>query len=287
MHTLKIAFVDFWPEWPDEDFISPILNKHFNVVVDSRKPDVLFHSRGFYQQPVADRYSCKKILFLGENHRPSQFTTDYSISFDPPTDTNFRLPLWQAFLLKFPNMKERLFGERKRFKEEEFERFCSFTVSNSSNMLRNNHYDIMKTYKKVHSYGRVRTNTLELQRLSQNMYWRTAKDLFFLNHPHKFMMTYENTSYPWYCTEKLMDAFLVGSLPIYWGDPKVGEDWNQRAFINVQKNDNWFDFVKTADTNQTFWEEFYEEPVFTDDQKKKHQENLKNFETWLIDVIKM
>ena len=129
-------------------------------------------------------------------------------------------------------------------------------------------------------------NDVRLMRMSKGRYWRDAKDDFFLIHPHKFMMAYENTSYPWYTTEKLMDAFLAGSLPIYWGDPKVDVDWNGKAFINVQQRASWFDFIKTADSNQTFWEEFYEQPVFTDSQEKRHLENMENFENWLIDVIK-
>ena len=186
------------------------------------------------------------------------------------------------WLLK-PEFKDRLF-ERKRL--DNFERFCAFVVSNPSNMVRNNAFDILSGYKKVHAYGKERMNTFELKRFSEGKYWRDAKDEFFLKHPHKFMLTYENTSYPRYCTEKLMDAFLVGSLPIYWGDPKVGEDWNPRAFINSQLRSNWLDLVKAADQEPGFWEDIYEEPVFTDDQKSRHLENLENFESWLVELIK-
>ena len=98
-------------------------------------------------------------------------------------------------------------------------------------------------------------------------------------------MAYENSSYPYYSTEKLMDAFLVGSMPIYWGDPKIEQDWNPKAFINVMKHPDWLDWIKTADQNQTFWEEMYLEPVFTEEQKNKHIENLFNFEKWLIEIV--
>jgi len=99
-------------------------------------------------------------------------------------------------------------------------------------------------------------------------------------------MAYENTSTQYYCTEKLMDAFLVGSLPIYWGDPKVVEDWNQKAFINVQSQGAWFDLLKTADVDKTFWEDFYMEPVFTDEQKSRHLANLEEFDNWLVKTVK-
>lgn len=288
---LKVAYADFWPEWSDEDFITPILKRHFDVTFDSQNPDVLFHSM-FGNK--SQEYKCKKILYIAENIRypynniirnniDIALNSDYKITFDPHSDTNFRLPLWQAFILKKPELWDRLI-HRKRV--EEFERFCAFTVSNPSNMLRNNHFDVISQYKRVNAYGKVRMNDTGLKRASEGRYWRDAKDEFFLEHPHKFMMAYENTSYPWYCTEKLMDAFLVGSVPIYWGDPKVSEDWNPIAFINVQQRKDWFDIVKTADTNKTFWEDLYEEPVFTEEQQNKHEENMRVFEEWLIFNIK-
>ena len=36
METIKIAFTNFWPEWKDEDFITPILQKKYNVVISNK-----------------------------------------------------------------------------------------------------------------------------------------------------------------------------------------------------------------------------------------------------------
>jgi len=282
MDKLKICFVDFWPEFEQlEDFITPILSKHFDIVIDNKNPDVLFHSifNGMRSTPT---YKCKKILILAENWRVSQFKSDYSVSFDPHTDTNYRLPLWQMYLLLKPELKERLFARKI---VNEFERFCAFTVSNPSNNLRISHYELLSTYKKVNAYGKVKMNSYELKRLSEGKYWRDAKDEFFLKHPHKFMMTYENSSHPYYCTEKLMDAFLSGSISIYWGDPKVEEDWNDKAFINVM-NTNWFERVKLIDNNNEEFLKIYNEPVFTNEQKEIHLHNINNFEDWLINKVK-
>lgn len=281
METINVKFVDYWPEWSIEDFITPILKKYYNVIV-SNKPDVVFHSifNGMKESPT---YKCKKVLVLAENWRVNQFNSDYSISFDPQTNTNYRLPLWQMYLLLNPSLKERLFQKRIL---DDFDRFCAFTVSNPSNTLRNNHFDLLSAYKKVDAYGKVKLNNLGLRKASEGRYWRDAKDEFFLKNSHKFMMVYENSSYPYYCTEKLMDAFLAGSLPIYHGDPKVEEDWNKDAFINVLKTTNWLELVKSMDNDKKLFEEKYLQPVFTDSQKQKHIDNINNFENWLIDIIK-
>jgi len=284
MEKLKIWFADFWPDWNYEDFITPILKKYFDITLDANNPDVLFHSI-FNQIKDAPRYKCKKILFLGENWRPSQFGSNYSISFDPTSETNFRLPLWQVYLLKNSELKERLYN-RLNYKEEEFKRWCAFIVSNPSNFMRIGAYQLLNQYKHVNSYGKVLTNDFSLQHIPPGKYWRDVKDEFFLKNPHKFMITYENTPYRYYCTEKLMDAFLVGAMPIYCGDPRVSEDWNPDAFINVMKYTGWMDEIKRIDTHREYFNKYYEQPVFTPTQKEKLESNLNNFESWLVEVIK-
>jgi hypothetical protein len=283
METLRVAYADFWPEWGQENFIEPILKEKFEVVIDQKNPDVVFHSI-FNRMQDTPKYKCKKVLILAENWRPERFGSDYSISFDPHSETNFRLPLWQIYWLLWPELKDRLFN---RVRHDSFERFCAFTVSNPSNPTRNSHFDMLSSYQKVHSYGKVRTNDMGLIQASNGIYWRDAKDQFFRENPHKFMMAYENTAYPGYCTEKLMDAFLAGSLPIYWGDPRIVEDWNLRAFMNIPKmGGTWLEAIKILDTDRGQFEEMYNAPVFLDYQKEKHLNNIEEFKYWLINKIR-
>lgn len=279
--TIRVGYADFWPEWPEEDFITPILDKHFNVVVDQANPDVLFHSifGGMRETP---NYGCKKVLFLGENKKPENYGSNYSVSFDPHNDTNYRLPLWQVYILNQPNILERL---ENRVRHDSFERWCSFTVSNPSNFMRNSVYQQLNSYKRVHSYGRYLTNDQSLQQASQGRYWRDAKEEFFDRNPHKFSIAYENTPRKYYCTEKLMDAFLAGSMPIYWGDPAVAEDWNEKAFVNGTRMPNVVEHVKQMDTNEQMFLDAYNEPVFTDEQIDKLKNNLGEFEHWLIETV--
>lgn len=283
MEKLKIWFADFWPEWNQEDFITPILKRHFDVVLDRNNPNVVFHSI-FNRMQESSKYKCKKILYLGENHRPEQYRSNYSISFDPHSTTNYRLPLWQVYILLKPELKDRLYNRLNR-KEEEFQQWCAFTVSNPSNFMRNSSFQQLSQYKPIRSYGRYLTNDFSLLKASEGRYWREAKDEFFLARPHKFMMAYENTPYRYYCTEKLMDAFLVGSMPIYCGDPRVAEDWNAGAFIDVTRG-GFPDVVQKMDQNPERFKAFYEEPVFTEEQKFKLEMNISHFEEWLVESIK-
>ena len=292
MNILKTAFVDFWPEWKDEDFISPILGKNYNLIIDEKNPDIVFYSI-FGNNHT--KYKCKKILYVAENIRYPYNPTirnninlafgsaNYTITFDPQTEKNYRLPLWQAFILRNPSYWDKLVN---KVRHDHFERFCSFTVSNPSNTNRIYAFDKLSSYKRVHSYGKVRMNDFGLKKASEGKYWREAKDQFFQEHPHKFSIVYENTSYPYYCTEKLMDAFLAGSIPLYSGDPKVVVDWNLKSFLNIQKMGNtWVEVVKNLDIDQDIFNQYYNEPVFTTDQKKNHRDNMDNFNSWIIEKI--
>jgi alpha(1,3/1,4) fucosyltransferase len=285
MKKIKVAYVDFWPEWVFENFICLILSKHFEIVYDNKNPDVIFHSifGGMTQTP---KYKCKKILFLGENHLPEKFGSNYSISFEPQSKTNYRLPLWQVFIMLIPALKEKLYN-KVQFKEDEFRRFCSFIVSNPNNFIRNSIFTSLSTYRRVHSYGKYMTNNLELQNYSKDRYWRDAKLEYFNNVPHKFNISFENTPSRWYITEKIMDSFLCGSIPIYNGASKIGEEFNEKAFINANKLQGWdlLEKVKELDSNWDKFLEIYNEPVFTEEQKIKLETNIANFETWLIEKI--
>jgi len=50
---------------------------------------------------------------------------------------------------------------------------------------------------------------------------------------YRFAMVFENRLSPRYVTEKIVNAFLGGAVPIYWGSPYVLRLFNPRAFIHV------------------------------------------------------
>ena len=51
---------------------------------------------------------------------------------------------------------------------------------------------------------------------------------------YKFVIAFENSSFPGYTTEKLIEPFLSDSIPVYWGNPVVGKDFNTNSFINIK-----------------------------------------------------
>src|SRR6185295_15504254 len=49
---------------------------------------------------------------------------------------------------------------------------------------------------------------------------------------YKFNIAFENASVPGYTTEKLVEPMAARCLPIYWGNPRIGEEFNSGSFLN-------------------------------------------------------
>ena len=52
---------------------------------------------------------------------------------------------------------------------------------------------------------------------------------------YKYAVCYENSVYPGWLTEKILDALFAGAVPIYLGDPRVTEMVPPEAFVDRQK----------------------------------------------------
>jgi Glycosyltransferase family 10 (fucosyltransferase) C-term len=58
---------------------------------------------------------------------------------------------------------------------------------------------------------------------------------------YKYALCFENTIYPGYLTEKIIDCFVAGVIPIYLGDPVVEKTIPPDIFIDMRKYNNWDD----------------------------------------------
>jgi hypothetical protein len=98
---------------------------------------------------------------------------------------------------------------------------------------------------------------------------RAAKDWMFtkieFQSSCKFSIAFENTSSPGYTTEKLLHAFITGTIPIYWGNPEVTKDFNPKAFINCHDFESFEDVVskvKEIDNDEEMFLSMLNEPPF-------------------------
>jgi hypothetical protein len=86
----------------------------------------------------------------------------------------------------------------------------------------------LSKYKKVDAPGKSMNNMESIDRLYTGDIWQRKRQ--FLS-TYKFTIAFENDIFPGYQTEKLYDAMMGNSIPLYCGDPFVGDIFNTKSFI--------------------------------------------------------
>lgn len=217
--TVKVKFLGFAPyHRPQEQAYYRFLSERYDLI-ESDEPDYIIDA-GLDFRHV--KYDCVKILLNGENTVPNFNLYDYAVSSCEMTfgDRYLRMP-WFAF---YPHFAE--IADRKSTPEESFlnRQFCSFVVSNAEfgDPMRRKFFETLSKYKFVASGGKF-----------QNNVGGPIVDKLSFCRGYKFNIAFENSSYPGYTTEKVMDAYVAQTVPIYYGNPNVAVDFRLESMIRV------------------------------------------------------
>lgn len=225
MKKVKIKFVDFWPGFLEKNnYLYRIISKFYNIEI-SENPDILFFS--CYGDSYLD-YNCIRVFYSAENMRCDFTGCDFALTFDYLFDNrHYRLPLY-AFYIEQQNYWNKL-TQIKEYNQVKSEwdlksKPCCMVVSNSSAKERISFFNKLSKHMQVDSGGRY----------LNNIGGPVKNKLSFIK-DYRFVIAYENSSYPGYTTEKLLEPLIVGSIPIYWGNPNVSQEFNSDRFLDRQK----------------------------------------------------
>jgi hypothetical protein len=254
---IKLMFTDFWfpltLENIQNSFLFKLIEKAYDIEIDDKSPDAVIYSCFGFEHL---KYACPRIYYTGENKRPNFSRCDYAFSFDYPlNERNFRLPLYRVYpqypLLFETRNPDKIIAENRKF--------CSFVNSNAKAKERIDLFDQLSKYKQVASGGKVRNN----------VGGRVPDKVKFIS-DYKFNIAFENSSHPGYATEKLMEALITNTIPIYWGDPKIGNDFNAKAFINChdfESMDEVIEHIKKVDQDDDLYRQYLSEPLLVDNKE--------------------
>lgn len=100
----------------------------------------------------------------------------------------------------------------------------------------------------------------------------------------KFVIAMENSIGDGYVTEKIVNAFYSGAIPIYWGSPNINELFNKKAFININNFndiDECIDYIYNLsddDINNMLNENIYNDNdlinIFNDEYNKNNHNKV-------------
>ena len=251
---VRLGFCDLAPDWnPDDNYFTRVLRaggwQVDTVTRPQDNPDYVICC-GFGKQYLD--FSCARIQFSGEDSWPDLNVFDYSIGFPllQYGDRYLRLPLyamrdsWAPALAKH-TLPDLDFLARKKF--------CNFVVSNDFSAERNAFFEEFSARCPIDSGGSYRNNI-----------GGPVADKLAFQRQYKFSIAYENSRDPGYVTEKIVDAFAAGTVPIYWGDPLIKQEFNPDSFVcadDYPDNAALIDAIEAIDRDQELFLRYCHAPV--------------------------
>lgn len=266
--SIRIDFVNFWGGFDKTDnYFYNLLKEDYDVHI-SDNPDYLFFSVfGNDHQ----RYSCQKIFYVGENIAPPLGYCQWSFSFDYLDDPrNYRLPHYLLYSDYYTLTNEKIVNPSLCNRK-----FCNFVASNPNSTKRNTFVENLSKYKKIDCGGRWMNNIGYL-----------VDDKVKFQSEYKFSIAFENGAYrpehPGYSTEKLPQSMAANSIPLYWGNPVIGREFNTKSFVNYHdfvNEKDMIDFIVDLDSNDEKYLSMMKEPWLVDNKiiEENKIENIKLF----------
>jgi hypothetical protein len=189
----------------------------------------------------------------------------------------FNLP----FFLQRPfNIKEL---EKKKIKKIP-KKFCCIIISNESAFDRIEFTKKLSKYKQVDIYGKTSLTNSDNSKLPSSF----AKNHEFYSQ-YKFVICFENSFAKDYITEKLTNAMLGNSLPIYRGAPNIQDYFNTKSFINYddygEDYDKMIKEIIELDKDDKKYLDFLNQLWLTEENKKNIEKKQKELREFLERVV--
>jgi alpha(1,3/1,4) fucosyltransferase len=279
------------------DFL-PALKKFDHLVTPSEPGDADFlfvHERPKSLREmfsIADRGQIR-VFFGREAISPDMNLFDYALTFDSTIrgERVFR----PHTLLTFENdlaAGDLNFGHQLTYKDfMSRKHLCDFIYRNSLGhpMRQRLFFELSREFNDVRSYGAYLKNSkaadLPLEDTTNLADWRSEK--IAIQKHHKFSLAIENASFWGYTSEKILTALMAGSIPIYWGNPIVEEEFNPKRFIKF----NGEDFSQLAETIVNLLDspeelvEMLSQPAMTEKQLEDLARNETGLLSWFSELF--
>jgi alpha(1,3/1,4) fucosyltransferase len=234
----------------ESDILSELLNDY--EFIESEHPDFILF--GPYGNDIPQPGNYTRIGYFSENMWPDMAVCEWAFGIPHERDINhpkYKRIQWHGLdpqkLVKPAGYDaEAIYAGKKHF--------CNFLYSHHV-PYREEFFKQLSKYKKVDAPGKSMNNMPSIDTLYTGSIWERKRQ--FLSE-YKFTIAFENYVYPGYQTEKLYDAMQTNSVPIYCGDPLVGDIFNTNSFINTT------DYIKTGDGGIVKWLEKTSQPDFND-----------------------
>jgi hypothetical protein len=199
------------------------------------KADILVESIFGYMSYLQYKKWRATILYTGETHYCNIKDIDkYDcvLGFEE-TDGNFvKCPLYIIFLISNPEIMKQLtesVSDTKQITSSPPPNQASVILSNIHGKERLAFLERLEKKMPVKYGGKYKNN---IGRVVSGQFNSPEMSEFYQR--GKFAITMENGDRPHYITEKIVNGFRSGVIPVYWGTSKIGEYFNPRRFLRLK-----------------------------------------------------
>lgn len=230
---LKVKCVGFWDNFVLEtNLLGRVLGERYDLVqldkTDPQTPDFVLCSM-FGRPYEFCEYNAPRIFYSGENYAPDFNLVDYAVT---PYPIVFGDRHCRYSLAVDPFGRGVALAEQARhFTAAEIAArpyFANFIAGHESEYnLRGDFFKLLNEYKRVEAAGTYLNNMPGGKNVAQ------GAEKQALQRGCKFTLCFESTAQRGFATEKITDAFLSCTVPVYYGDPDIGQIFNTKAFVNV------------------------------------------------------
>ena len=236
---LTVSFVDTFGT--AENYFRDILNIHYDVkIVDGHESHdiMIFGDSNFGANHKNLGHNAKvSVFYTGEPVRSWEYDADFKMTFDFITSPeHFRLPLYVLEIHSWLNNEGGdLFDFKPEYKREDVlnRKFCSYVQANVAEPRRS-FVRLLNERRRVDCAGPDMNNMVEGWTVPRPGGHKSKVD-FITN--YKYNVAFENTRFPGYVTEKLLNAYMANTVPIYWGstDDTIERDFPIDSMIYVNE----------------------------------------------------
>jgi FkbM family methyltransferase len=241
----------------------------FEIAQSQESADIVLASV-FSTTPVL--FPERTIALIWENMRPNYTASRYSISsdFDSYGGRNCRLPFWYS-QLQWPGLAaaktapginnhgyeplidlDLLTRSRQPRKSQQERTFCCFIANNPE------HHSLfcverLKRIGQVDLYGNIANRPLRQSKLD-------------ILPNYRFNLCFENSIFPGYYTEKVVQAWAGDCIPLYYSDQWYRRDFNPRSFVNridFATLDDFVDRIAEINGSSAAFDDIFYEPLLT------------------------
>ena len=234
---MKAYFNGFWNGFFDKtnamhiDFFITLLTDVYSeeiiVSYNLDDSDILIESIFITNEYINYKKWKHTFLFTGESYYAycmSEYLSSYTciLGFNPTNNNCVEFPLYIVYFKLYPTMT---FEPTKHIKNNN----ASVVISNVSLCERRSFVDALDKRMNVLYGGGYNNN------IGKKLEGDFASDsLLNFYKETKFAITMENTSIEHYITEKLINGFRAGIIPVYWGSPHISKHFNTKRFLILE-----------------------------------------------------